>query len=175
VKFDRLRNFRRFGARLRVGALGEVTHQKRTIYTTVFYRRQSTYVKSRKFAQQERSRPAAPEQTPPPGVEARGTRTSRVSTGGLRCGGGARREGTRTFHYQDISGFCKSATLEEIRKHGYVLMPGRYVGAEAQGDDGEPFEEKMRRLVTQLREQQTEARRLDKAIWKNLRGLGYDA
>ena len=46
-------------------------------------------------------------------------------------------------HYQDTSGFCKSATLEEIRKHGCVLTPGRYVGAEAQEDDGEPFEEKM--------------------------------
>jgi len=77
--------------------------------------------------------------------------------------------------YQDIPGFCKSATLEEVRKHGYVLTPGRYVGAEAQEDDGEPFEEKMKRLVAQLREQQAEARRLDEAIWKNLRELGYDA
>ncbi len=87
-------------------------------------------------------------------------------------GGG---EGTRTLHYQDTSGFCKSATLEETRKHGYVLTPGRYVGAEAQEDDGEPFEEKMRRLVTRLREQQAEARRLDEAIWKNLKELGCDA
>ena len=83
-------------------------------------------------------------------------------------GGG---EGTRTFHYQDIPGFCKNATLEEIRQHGYVLTPGRYVGAEAQEDDAEPFEEKMRRLVTRLREQQAEARRLDEAIWKNLKEL----
>jgi type I restriction enzyme M protein len=45
--------------------------------------------------------------------------------------------------YADVPGFCKNATLEEIRKHGHVLTPGRYVGAEAQEDDGEPFEEKM--------------------------------
>jgi type I restriction enzyme M protein len=56
-----------------------------------------------------------------------------------------------------------------------VLTPGRYVGAEAQADDGEPFAEKMRRLTAQLREQQAEARRLDEAIWRNLKELGYDA
>ena len=76
--------------------------------------------------------------------------------------------------YQDVPGFCKCATLEEIRKHGYVLTPGRYVGAEAQEDDGEPFEEKMRRLVTTLREQQAEAAKLDAAIAANLKELGYD-
>lgn len=58
--------------------------------------------------------------------------------------------------YADIAGFCKSATLDDIRKHDHVLTPGRYVGAEAQEDDGEPFEEKMKRLVEQLREQQAE-------------------
>jgi type I restriction enzyme M protein len=76
--------------------------------------------------------------------------------------------------YRDIPGFCKSATLEEIRKHGHVLTPGRYVGAEAQADDGEPFAEKMKRLVAQLREQQAEAARLDEVIRKNLKELGYD-
>jgi type I restriction enzyme M protein len=75
--------------------------------------------------------------------------------------------------YRDIPGFCKSATLEEIRKHGYVLTPGRYVGAEAAEDDGERFEEKMKRLVTQLREQQAEAAKLDAAIAANLKELGY--
>jgi type I restriction enzyme M protein len=89
--------------------------------------------------------------------------------------GEGRGEGTGTFEYQDIPGFCKSATLEEIRKHGHVLTPGRYVGAEAQADDGEPFEEKMRRLTAQLREQQAEARRLDAAIETNLKGLRYGA
>ncbi len=48
--------------------------------------------------------------------------------------------------------------LEEIRKHGHVLTPGRYVGAEAQEDDGEPFDEKMKRLTAQLREQMAEGR-----------------
>jgi len=75
--------------------------------------------------------------------------------------------------YQDIPGFCKSATLDEIRKHGHVLTPGRYVGAEKQQDDDEPFEEKMQRLVAQLRAQQAEVRRLDEAIWRNLTELGY--
>ncbi|MCC6796981.1 MAG: SAM-dependent DNA methyltransferase [Candidatus Hydrogenedentes bacterium] len=75
--------------------------------------------------------------------------------------------------YQDIPGFCKSATLEEVRKHGHVLTPGRYVGAEAQEDDGEPFDEKMKRLVAQLRDQQREASRLDAAIAANLKELGY--
>jgi len=54
-----------------------------------------------------------------------------------------------------------------------VLTPGRYVGAEAQEADGEPFEEKMRRLATTLREQQAEAAKLDAAIAANLKGLGY--
>jgi type I restriction enzyme M protein len=76
--------------------------------------------------------------------------------------------------YEDIPGFCKSAAIDEIRKHGYVLTPGRYVGAAPQEEDDEPFEEKMRRLVGQLREQQAEAAKLDKAIAKNLKELGYD-
>jgi type I restriction enzyme M protein len=75
--------------------------------------------------------------------------------------------------YADIPGFCKSATLDEVRKHGHVLTPGRYVGAEAQEDDGEPFEEKMQRLVATLREQQAEAAKLDAAIAANLKELGY--
>ena len=75
--------------------------------------------------------------------------------------------------YKDVPGFCKSATLEDIRKHGYVLTPGRYVGAETAEDDGEPFEEKMKRLVAQLREQQAEAQRLDAAIARNLQELGF--
>jgi type I restriction enzyme M protein len=75
--------------------------------------------------------------------------------------------------YADIPGFCKSAPLEEVRKHGHVLTPGRYVGAEAQEDDGEPFEEKMKRLTATLREQQVEAAKLDAAIAENLEVLGY--
>ena len=75
--------------------------------------------------------------------------------------------------YEDVPGFCKSATLEEIRQHGHVLIPGRYVGAEATVEDAEPFEQKMRRLAAQWREQQAEARRLDAAIEANLKMLGY--
>jgi type I restriction enzyme M protein len=77
--------------------------------------------------------------------------------------------------YSDIPGFCKSATLDEIRKHGHVLTPGRYVGAAAQEDDGEPFEEKMQRLAAQWREQRAEAVKLDTAIEANLKELGYGA
>jgi type I restriction enzyme M protein len=71
--------------------------------------------------------------------------------------------------YEDIPGFCKSATLDEIRKHHHVLTPGRYVGAEAQEDDGEPFEEKMRRLTTMLNEQFAESTRLEAEIRANLK------
>ena len=75
--------------------------------------------------------------------------------------------------YADVPGFCKSASLVEVRKHGHVLTPGRYVGAAPQEEDGEPFEEKMSRLAAQWREQQAEAAKLDAAIEANLRGLGY--
>ncbi|RRN55506.1 SAM-dependent DNA methyltransferase [Pseudoxanthomonas sp. SGNA-20] len=75
--------------------------------------------------------------------------------------------------YADVPGFCKSATLDEIRKHDYVLTPGRYVGAAAQEDDGEPFAEKMARLAAQWREQRAEAARLDAAIEANLAALGF--
>ena len=84
----------------------------------------------------------------------------------------ARRQGVRAT-YADVPGFCKRATLEDIRKHGHVLTPGRYVGAEAAEDDGEPFEEKMKRLTATLREQQAEAAKLDAAIAANLKELGY--
>ena len=83
--------------------------------------------------------------------------------------------GTREADYADEPGFCKSASLEEIRKHGHVLTPGRYVGAAPQEDDGEPFAEKMARLSAQWREQQAEAQRLDAAIEENLARLGFGA
>lgn len=89
----------------------------------------------------------------------------------------------RTYHawrgekdagkYADEPGYCKSAALDEITKHGFVLTPGRYVGAEAQEDDGEPFDVKMKRLAKTLREQQEEGAKLDAAIAANLKGLGY--
>lgn len=82
-------------------------------------------------------------------------------------------QATGVSKYADIPGFCKSATLEEVASHGNVLTPGRYVGAEEQEDDGEQFEEKMKRLAALLREQQREAGRLDTAIAANLEELGY--
>ena len=75
--------------------------------------------------------------------------------------------------YADVPGFCKSAALGEVRRHGHVLTPGRYVGAEPQADDGEPFESKMTRLVAELRAQQAEGARLDAAIAANLAALGF--
>ena len=75
--------------------------------------------------------------------------------------------------YVDVPGFCKAANVEEIRKHGHVLTPGRYVGAEAVEDDGVPFEEKMQALSKALREQMKEATRLDAQILANLKELGY--
>lgn len=81
------------------------------------------------------------------------------------------RGGKDTGKYADMPGFCKSASFEEIRKHSHVLTPGRYVGAEAVEDDGEPFEEKMRRLSTTLDEQFTESARLEQTIRGNLRHL----
>ena len=89
----------------------------------------------------------------------------------------------RTYHawrgeadagtYEDIVGFCRSATTEEISQHGYVLTPGRYVGAEASEDDDELFEDKLKRLTDTLRQQHDEGARLDAAIATSLRQLGY--
>ena len=75
--------------------------------------------------------------------------------------------------YADVPGFCRAASLEEVRKHGHVLTPGRYVGAAPQEEDDEPFEDKMKRLVAQLRGQQDEAAELDAAIKANLALLGF--
>jgi type I restriction enzyme M protein len=75
--------------------------------------------------------------------------------------------------YTDVPGFCKAANVNEIRKHGYVLTPGRYVGAEVVEDNGVPFEVKMQALSTTLREQMKEAARLDAQILANLKELGY--
>jgi type I restriction enzyme M protein len=75
--------------------------------------------------------------------------------------------------YADAPGFCLAAKLDHIRKHGHVLTPGRYVGAEATEDDGEPFEVKITQLAVLLREQSAQARILDEAIARNLKELGY--
>ena len=76
--------------------------------------------------------------------------------------------------YEDIAGFCKSASLEEIRKHNHILTPGRYVGVEEIEDDGEPFEEKMERLTKQLSQQFKESRRLEEQIKANLKEFWYE-
>jgi len=75
--------------------------------------------------------------------------------------------------YEDVPGFCKSAKLEEIAEHGFVLTPGRYVGAEELEDDDEQFEEKMKRLTAKLGVQFEESTRLEKVIKSNLKELGY--
>ncbi len=75
--------------------------------------------------------------------------------------------------YEDVAGFCKSATTAEIAAHGHVLTPGRYVGAEEVEDDGDPFEEKMPRLVAELHGQFAESTKLEAAIRANLKGLGF--
>ena len=75
--------------------------------------------------------------------------------------------------YEDVPGFCKSATLDDIRAHDHILTPGRYVGMAPQPEDDEPFHEKMTRLAAEWREQRAEARRLDAAIAKNLAALGF--
>jgi type I restriction enzyme M protein len=76
--------------------------------------------------------------------------------------------------YQDIPGFCYSASLDDIKKHDFVLTPGRYVGAADQEEDSEPFTEKMTRLTAQLKEQFEESDRLEGEIKRNLAGLGYE-
>ena len=75
--------------------------------------------------------------------------------------------------YEDVAGYCKSATLEDIRKHDFVLTPGRYVGAADIEDDGIPFEDKMLEMSQTLYAQMAESARLDEVIRKNLKGLGY--
>ena len=78
-----------------------------------------------------------------------------------------------TGDYEDVPGFCRSAPLDEVQEHGHVLTPGRYVGAEPEEDDGEPFEVKMRRLAADWRAQRAEAVRLDAEIAANLAALGF--
>jgi type I restriction enzyme M protein len=91
----------------------------------------------------------------------------------------------RTYHawrgekdvgkYEDVPGFCKSATTEEVASHGFVLTPGRWVGAEEVEDDGEPFEDKMRRLTANLFDDFEQSAKLEKTIKENLRALGHGA
>ena len=77
--------------------------------------------------------------------------------------------------YEDESGFCRSVPVEELRGHDHVLTPGRYVGTPPRRNDGEPFAEKMQRLVAELHEHQAKGARLDAAIAANLEALGFGA
>lgn len=81
--------------------------------------------------------------------------------------------GTTDGTYEDVLGFCKAATLEEVRNNDYILTPGRYVGLEEVEEDGEPFEEKMTRLTTELAEQFSKSKELEDQIRQALGGIGY--
>lgn len=76
--------------------------------------------------------------------------------------------------YEDIAGFCKSASLDEIDKNGFVLTPGRYVGSSVDEADDEPLELKIARFCASLASQQEHARTLDRVIITNLGHLGHD-
>ena len=75
--------------------------------------------------------------------------------------------------YEDKKGFCKSAKPDEVKKHGYILTPGRYVGAEEEEDDGVSFDEKMKRLTSELSGQFKKSKELEAEIKKNLKSIGY--
>ena len=76
--------------------------------------------------------------------------------------------------YEDVQGYCKVASIDEIKEHDYILTPGRYVGIEEVEDDGEPFEEKMERLTNTLANQFIKSRELEEEIRKQLGGIGYE-
>jgi type I restriction enzyme M protein len=122
---------------------------------------------------------AAPHPKPLPKVE--GTNKSSSPTGRSQDEGlqdssspsGRSGDEGNLQEYRDIPGYCKSATLEDMRKHDFVLTPGRYVGAAALEDDGIPFETKMTEMSQTLYGQMEESLRLDEVIRKNLEGLGY--
>jgi len=76
--------------------------------------------------------------------------------------------------YADTQGFCKSASLDEVRGHNYILTPGRYVGIAEQEDDGEPFDEKMARLTGELSEMFLKSHALEQEIRERLGAIGYE-
>lgn len=76
--------------------------------------------------------------------------------------------------YEDVRGFCKSVKLDEVRKHGHILTPGRYVGVEIEEEDDEVFEEKMKKLTAELSKQFKESEKLEKDIKENLKMIGYE-
>lgn len=76
--------------------------------------------------------------------------------------------------YEDVQGYSKVASIDEIKEHDYILTPGRYVGIEEVEDDGEPFEEKMERLTNTLANQFKKSRELEEEIRRQLGGIGYE-
>lgn len=76
--------------------------------------------------------------------------------------------------YENVKGFCYSATTDEIKSNDYVLTPGRYVGVEETKDDGIPFEEKMKKITSELSKQFEESHKLEEEIKKNLKAIGYE-
>jgi type I restriction enzyme M protein len=89
---------------------------------------------------------------------------------------------TATYHnwrnvkgkYEDVAGFCKAATMDEVRNNNYVLMPGRYVGTEEEEDDGVLFGDKIAALTAKLAEQLSKGHSLEKEIRENLKSIGYE-
>ena len=75
--------------------------------------------------------------------------------------------------YKDVAGFCKAAKTAEIAEHDFVLTPGRYVGSEEVAEDGEAFDEKMKRLTSELNTQFAESHTLEKRIRENLQSIGH--
>ena len=75
---------------------------------------------------------------------------------------------------EDVKGFCAAVTTEDIAKQDYILTPGRYVGIEEQEDDGEPFEEKMARLTSELSDMFAKSHELEEEIRRKLGAIGYD-
>ena len=75
---------------------------------------------------------------------------------------------------ENVKGFCAVATTEEIAKQDYILTPGRYVGIEEQQDDGEPFEEKMARLTSELSDLFVQSHKLEAEIKEKLGAIGYE-
>jgi type I restriction enzyme M protein len=82
--------------------------------------------------------------------------------------------GENKLKYEDVTGFCKSAKLEEVEKNNFILTPGRYVGIQEEAEDDEAFEEKMKRLTAELSEQMKEGKKLDEKIKKNLSSIGFE-
>ena len=76
--------------------------------------------------------------------------------------------------YDNVKGFCYSATLDEIKSNDYVLTPGRYVGVEDNEEDDVPFEEKMCNITSELSKQFEESHNLEDEIKKNLKAIGYN-